>query len=135
MPEQLGSYDDVVTGPACKLLVLLSLWVAFVVLDEVDDGGAPVGVKSQDPLPHGRDQVRLCWRFLFHLDRRAVECLNEHAGWYDGLIGSELGENVRRHVVVPRDVMELQAIEFSFELPDLPAVGICLLYTVSGSLS
>ena len=46
MPEQLGSYNDVVAGPACELLVLLSLWVAFVVLDEVDDGGAPVGVKS-----------------------------------------------------------------------------------------
>ena len=56
MPKQLGSYDDVVTRPACKLLVLLSLWVAFVVLDEVDDGGAPVGVKSQDLLPYGRDK-------------------------------------------------------------------------------
>ena len=28
--------------------MLLSLWIAFVVLDEVDDWGAPVGVKSQD---------------------------------------------------------------------------------------
>ena len=46
MPEQLGSYNDVVAGLACELLMLLSLWVAFVVLDEVDDGGAPVGVKS-----------------------------------------------------------------------------------------
>ena len=55
MPEQLGSYDDIVAGPASKLLVLLSLWIAFVVLDEVDDWGAPVGVKSQDLLPYGRD--------------------------------------------------------------------------------
>ena len=46
MHEQFGSYNDVVAGSACKLLVLISLWVAFVVLDEVDDGGAPVGVKS-----------------------------------------------------------------------------------------
>ena len=107
--------------------MLLSLWVAFVVLDEVDDWGAPVGVKSQDLLPYGRDQVGLCRRFLFHLDRRAVECLNEHAGWYDGLLGSELGQNVRRHIVVPGDVVELQTIELSFELPDLPAVGIHLL--------
>ena len=38
MPEQLGSYNDVVAGSACKLLVLLSFWVAFVVLDEVDNG-------------------------------------------------------------------------------------------------
>ena len=41
-------------------------------------------------------------------------------------LGSELGQDVCRNVVVPRDVMELQAIEFSFELPDLPAVGIHL---------
>jgi len=51
VPEQLGSYNDVVAGSACKLLVLLSLWVAFVVLDEVDNGGAPVGVESQNLLP------------------------------------------------------------------------------------
>ena len=46
MFEQLRSYDDVVAGPASKLLVLLSLWVDFVVPDEVDDGGALVGAKS-----------------------------------------------------------------------------------------
>ena len=51
MPEQLGSYNDVVAGSACKLLVLLSFWVAFIVLDEVDNGGAPVGVESQNLLP------------------------------------------------------------------------------------
>ena len=42
-------------------------------------------------------------------------------------IGSELGQDVCRDVVVPGDVVELQAIELSFELPDLPAVGIHLL--------
>ena len=73
MPEQLSSYDDIVDGSACKLLMLLSLWVASTVLDEVDNGGAPVGVESQNLLPYGRDQVRLCGRFLFHLDHRAVE--------------------------------------------------------------
>ena len=46
VPEQLGSYNDVVAGLACELLMLLSLWVAFVVLDEVDDWGAPVGVEG-----------------------------------------------------------------------------------------
>ena len=46
MPEQLVSYDNVVACPASKLFVFLSLWVAFVVLDEFDDGGAPVNVKS-----------------------------------------------------------------------------------------
>ena len=46
MPKQLGSYNNVVAEPACELLVLLSLWVASVVLDKVDDGGAPVDVKS-----------------------------------------------------------------------------------------
>ena len=51
MPEQLGSYNDVVAGSACKLLVLLSFWVAFVILDEVDNGRAPVGVESQNLLP------------------------------------------------------------------------------------
>ena len=127
MPEQLGSYNDIVAGLACELLMLLSLWVAFVVLDEVDDGGAPVGVKSQNLLLYGRDQVGLCERFLFHLDRGAVECLDEHAGWYDGLLGSELGQSVSRHVVVLGDVVEFQTIELSFELPDLPAVGIHLL--------
>jgi hypothetical protein len=40
VPEQLGSYNDVVTRSVCMLLVLLSLLVAFVVLHEVDDGGA-----------------------------------------------------------------------------------------------
>ena len=45
MPEQLGSYNDVVAGSACKLLVLLSFWVAFIVLDEVDDWGTLVGVE------------------------------------------------------------------------------------------
>ena len=39
--------------------MLLSLWIAFVALDEVDDWGAPIGVKSQDLLPYGRDQVGL----------------------------------------------------------------------------
>ena len=78
-------------------------------------------------LPYGRDQVGLCRRFLFHLDRRAVECLNEHAGWYDGSLGSELGQDVSHHIVVPEDVVELHTIELVFELPDLPAVGIHLL--------
>ena len=78
-------------------------------------------------LPYGRDQVGLCRRFLFHLDRRAVECLDEHAGWYDGSLGFELGQRVSRHIVVPGDVVELQAIEFGFELPNLPAIGIHLL--------
>ena len=51
VPEQLGSDDNVVAGSVCKLLVLLSLWVAFVVLDEVDNGRASVGVESQNLLP------------------------------------------------------------------------------------
>jgi hypothetical protein len=127
VPEQLGSYNNIVAGSPCKLLMLLSLWVAFVVLDEVDDGGAPVGVKSKNLLPYGWDQVGLCGRFLFHLDRRAIECLNEHAEWYDGPLGSELGQNVCRHVIIPGDVVEFQTIELSFELPDLPPVGIHLL--------
>ena len=70
---------------------------------------------------------RLCRRFLFHLDRRAVECLNEHARWYDGPLGPELGQNICRHVVFPGDVVELQTIELSLELPDFLAVGIHLL--------
>ena len=37
------------------------------------------------------------------------------------------GQNIRRHIVVPGDVVELQTIELGFELPDLPAVGIHLL--------
>ena len=111
MPEQLSSYNDVVARPACKLLVLLSLCVDSIVLDEVDDGGTPVGVKSWDLLPYGWDQVGLCRRFLFHLDSRAVECLNEHARWYDGPLGPKLGQNVRHHIVVPWDVVELMTIE------------------------
>ena len=54
MPEQLGYYDDIVAGSARKLLVLLSFWVAFVVLDEVDNGLPLVGVDSQNLLPYGR---------------------------------------------------------------------------------
>ena len=42
-------------------------------------------------------------------------------------VGSDLGQNIRRHIVIPRDVVELQTIEFSFELPDLLVVGIHLL--------
>ena len=67
------------------------------------------------------------WGFLFHLDRRAVECLNKYAGWYDGPLGSELGLNICRHIVIPGDVVELQTIKLGFELPDLLAVGIHLL--------
>jgi hypothetical protein len=48
--------------------------------------------------------------------------LNKHAGWYDGLLGSELGQNV------PGDVVEFQTVELSFELPNLLAVGIHLLF-------
>jgi len=127
VPEQLGSYDDIVAGSACKLLVLLSFWVAFVVLDEVDNGGAPIGVESQNLLPYGLDQVGLCGRFLFNLHRWAVECLNEHAGWYDESLGSEFGRGICCDVVVAGDVVELQAIEFAFELPDLPVIGIHIL--------
>ena len=53
--------------------------------------------------------------------------MNEHAGWYDGSLGSELGQNASCHIVVPRGMVELQTIELGFELPDLPAVGIHLL--------
>ena len=53
--------------------------------------------------------------------------MNEHAGWYDGLLGSKLGQNISRHVVVPGDVVELQTIKLGFELPDLPTVGVHLL--------
>ena len=53
--------------------------------------------------------------------------MNEHAGWYDGPLGSELGHNVGCHIVVPGDVVELQTIEFAFELPDLHAIGVHLL--------
>jgi hypothetical protein len=74
--------------------------------------------------PCGRDQVGLCGRFLFHLDRRAVECLNKHTGWYDGPLGSELGQCIGRHVVVPGDVVELQAVKLGFDLPDLPALPV-----------
>ena len=107
--------------------MFLSFWVAFVVFDEVDDWGAPVGIEGQDLLPYGRDQVGLCGRFHFHLDRRVVECLNEYAGWYDGPLGSELGQHISRHIVVPGVVVELQTIELSFKLSDLPAVGVHLL--------
>jgi len=91
VPEQLGSYDDIVVGLACKILGLLFFWLAFVVLDEVDNGGAPIGVESQNLLPYGQDHVGLCGRFLFNLHYRAVECLNEYAGWYNGSLGSKLG--------------------------------------------
>ena len=53
--------------------------------------------------------------------------MNEHAWWYDGSLGSELGQSVSRHVVVSGDVVELQTIELGFELPNFPAVGIHLL--------
>ena len=36
-------------------------------------------------------------------------------------------QDVCRHIVVPGDVVELETIELSFELPDLPTVGIHLL--------
>ena len=52
--------------------------------------------------------------------------MNEHAGWYDGSLGSELGQRVSRYVIVPGDVVELQTVKLGFELPDLPAVGIHL---------
>ena len=107
MPEQLGSYDDIVVGLACKILELLFFWLAFVVLDEVDNGGALIGVESQNLLPYGQDHVGLCGRFLFNLHCRAVECSNEHAGWYNGSLGSELGQNVCRNIIVPGDVMEI----------------------------
>ena len=78
-------------------------------------------------MPYGRDQVGLCRRLLFHLDRMVVECLNLHAGWYDGPLGSKLGQNIGRHVVVPRDVVKLQTIKLGFELPDLLTVCVHLL--------
>ena len=53
--------------------------------------------------------------------------MNEHAGWYYGSLGSELGQNIYYHIVVPRDVVELQAIEFGFKIPYLPAIGVHLL--------
>jgi hypothetical protein len=78
-------------------------------------------------LPYGRDQVGFCRRLLFHLYRRAVESLNKHAGWYDGPLGSKLGQNIGRHIVVPRDVVKLHTIKLGFELPDLLTVGVHLL--------
>ena len=54
--------------------------------------------------------------------------MDEHAGWYDGPLGSELGQNIRRHIVIPGDVVEFQTVELSFELPNLLAVGIHLLF-------
>ena len=78
-------------------------------------------------MPYGRDQVGFCRRLLFHLYHRAVESLNEYAGWYDGPLGSKLGQNIGSHVVVPGDVVELQTIELSFEPPDLPVVGVHFL--------
>ena len=106
--------------------MFLSFWIAFIVLDEVGDWGTPVVVEGQDLLSYGRDQVGFCGSFLFHLDRSAVECLNEHAGWYDGPLGSELGQDISRHVVIPGDVVELQIIKLGFEPPDLPAIGVQL---------
>ena len=53
--------------------------------------------------------------------------MNEHTGWYVGPLGSKLGQNINRHVVVPGDVVELETIELGFELPDLPTVDIHLL--------
>ena len=41
-------------------------------------------------------------------------------------LGSELGQHVSRHIVVPRDVVELQTIKLGFEPPDLPAIGVQL---------
>ena len=56
--------------------------------------------------------------------------MNKHAGWYDGRLGSKLGQCVGRHVVIPGDMVELQAIKLGFELPDLPALPVLvdLLY-------
>ena len=53
--------------------------------------------------------------------------MNEHTGWYVGPLGSKLGQNINRHVVVPGDVVELQTVKLGFELPDLPAVGVHFL--------
>ena len=53
--------------------------------------------------------------------------MNEHAEWYDGSLGSKFGQSVNRHIVVPGDVVELQAVKLGVELPDLPAVGVHLL--------
>ena len=78
-------------------------------------------------MPYGRDQVGLCRRLLFHLDHRAVKFLNEHAGWYDGPLGSKLGQNISRHIIVLGDVVELQTVKLGFELPDLPTVDIYFL--------
>ena len=53
--------------------------------------------------------------------------MNKHAGWYDGRLGSKLGQNISRHIVVPRDVVELQTVKHGFELPDFPAVSVHFL--------
>ena len=53
--------------------------------------------------------------------------MNKHARWYDGSLGSKLGQNISRHIVVPRDVVELQTVKLGFELLDLPAVGVHFL--------
>ena len=54
--------------------------------------------------------------------------MKEHARWYDGPLGSELGQNVHRYIVIPGDVVEFQTVELSSELPNLLAVGINLLF-------
>jgi hypothetical protein len=50
--------------------------------------------------------------------------LDEHASWDQRVHGSQLREDVDRHVVVAADMVKLQALEVSLELTHLSAVGI-----------
>jgi hypothetical protein len=50
--------------------------------------------------------------------------LDEHAGRDQHALGSQLGEDVGRHVVVAGDVVELQALKVSLELAHLSAISI-----------
>ena len=52
---------------------------------------------------------------------------NEHSSVDESPLGAQLGEYIGCHVVVPEDVMELQAVEVGLEPAYLLAVGIHLL--------
>jgi hypothetical protein len=117
LPVELVPDQDIGLGPVDELLGQVFVCGNLLLANVVDEGLSLVHVDHHDLLASWQRRW-VSGRGHWLRDGWRMKLVDEDTRWYLSASRTKLRQDVRCNVVVADDVMELETIEFVFELAD-----------------